>query len=390
MDSKGCYISDALNEMQLYGNGIKWGSILAKQKVVSTRKLQPGMRIAQAVRDKSGRAMIESGAYLDDFQIEYLLEHGIGAISIREDGDDDEIEVSEEAKRVIEKVRVDDCSNVSLKEDVKKRVGEGVQYLFNNTGSSGFIEATNNVSDELEKAITKNNAIAIDINKLKVSDEYTFKHSVDVATMAMIIGKKFGLSKEEIHEIGIAGLLHDVGKSKIPNEILNKPARLTDEEFLMMKHHSLFGYNILTETGSFSKAVLSGVLQHHEKMNGKGYPMAVAGDKIHKFARIISVSDVFDALVTERPYKKAFTLRDAVEMIMAMTEDLDIDAMQSFLGSVILYPVDSFVKLSNGEYCKVVENNSKYPLRPKVVAAETGKIYDLSSDVRCASLVIVQ
>ena len=156
-----------------------------------------------------------------------------------------------------------------------------------------------------------------------------------------------------------------------------------------MKHHSLYGYNILTETGSFSKAILSGVLQHHEKMNGKGYPLAVTGDKIHKFARIIAVSDVFDALVTERPYKAAFPLREAVEMIMSMTADLDMDSMKSFLSSMILYPVDSFVKLSNGEYCKVVENNHEYLLRPKVVEVKTGKIYDLSNDLKCASLVIV-
>ena len=361
---------------------------MAKAKVVSTRKLHAGMRIAQAVKDKSGRALIESGAYLDDFQIEYLLEHGVGAITIREDNDDD-IEISEEAQRVIEKVRVEDHANVGLREDVKKRVGEGVQYLFNNTSNSNFAEATMNVSNELEKAIKKNNAVAVDISKLKVSDEYTFKHSVDVATMAMIIGKKYGLTKEELHEIGIAGLLHDVGKSRIPNNILNKPAKLNDDEFLMMKHHSLFGYQILTETGTFSKPVLSGVLQHHEKMNGRGYPLAVTGDKIHKFAKIIAVADVFDALVTERPYKKAFPLRDAVEMVMAMTGDLDITAMNSFLGSVILYPVDSFVTLSNNEICKVVANNEDYVLRPKVVSVTTGKIYDLSNDIKCASLVIV-
>jgi len=361
---------------------------MAKLKVVSTRKLHSGMRIGQAVKDKSGHAMIESGAYLDDIQIEYLLSHGIGAISIREDNDPDEIEVSEEAERVIEKERRDDRSNVSLREDVKKRVGEGVQYLFHSTDSKGFMEATHNVSDELEKAILKNNAVALDISKLKVSDEYTFKHSVDVATMAMIIGKHYGLSREELHEIGISGLLHDVGKSKIPIEVLNKPGKLTDEEFFLMKHHSLYGYNILTETGSFSKAILSGVLQHHEKMNGKGYPLAVTGDKIHKFARIIAVSDVFDALVTERPYKAAFPMRDAVEMIMSMTDDLEMTAMKSFLSSMILYPVDSFVKLSNGEYCKVVENNPEYILRPKVVEVKTGKIYDLSNDLKCANLVI--
>ena len=192
-----------------------------------------------------------------------------------------------------------------------------------------------------------------------------------------------------MREIGISGLLHDVGKSKIPKEILNKPDRLTDEEFHQMKYHSLYGYKILEESKGFSNAIKSGVLQHHEKMNGAGYPMAVGGDKIHPFARIISVADVFDALVTTRPYKKAFPKRDAIEIIMTMTADLDMQALTSFLKTVILYPVDSIVKLSTGEYAKVVENTTEYPLRPKVVACESGVVYDLQNDLSCQNILIV-
>ncbi|MBQ7678215.1 MAG: HD-GYP domain-containing protein, partial [Lachnospiraceae bacterium] len=249
--------------------------------------------------------------------------------------------------------------------------------------------ATNNVSEELTRAIMKYDAVAVDIAALKISDEYTFKHSVDVASLAMIIGKKYGLKKNEIRELGIAGLLHDVGKSQIPLEILNKPGKLNDEEFHQMKYHSLFGYKILEKSSGFSMAIKSGVLQHHEKMNGHGYPMGVGADKIHKFARIISVADVYDALVTERPYKKGFPKKDAIEILMTMTDDLDIDVMKSFLTSIILYPVDSIVKLSNGEYAKVVENNPDYPLRPKVVATESGKVYDLNNDISCQSILIL-
>ena len=110
-----------------------------------------------------------------------------------------------------------------------------------------------------------------------------------------------------------------------------------------------------------------GVLQHHEKINGKGYPLGFSSDKISLYAKILSVADIYDALVTERSYKKAFSKRDAVEMIMSLTNELDIAAMRSFLGSVILYPVDSIVQLSNGEKAKVVENTQESILRPKVV-----------------------
>jgi HD-GYP domain-containing protein (c-di-GMP phosphodiesterase class II) len=123
-------------------------------------------------------------------------------------------------------------------------------------------------------------------------------------------------------------------------------------------------------------------------MNSTGYPMGVSSDKINLFARIISVADIYDALVTERPYKKPFSPRDAVELIMSMTEELDINVMRSFLESVILYPVGTDVELSTGEKARVIENNSKFVLRPKVIGLTTGNIYDLS-EISNANIVIV-
>ena len=132
-----------------------------------------------------------------------------------------------------------------------------------------------------------------------------------------------------------------------------------------------------------------GVLQHHEKMNGHGYPQGVDRSRIHKYAKIISVADVFDALVTKRPYKDPFSKNVATEMVMGMSQELDIDMMKIFLHTVILYPVDSIVTLSNGELAKVVENNPDYPLRPKVVGLKHGVVYDLAGDIECAHLIIL-
>lgn len=363
---------------------------MVKRKFVSTRLLENGMRIDQAIVDGSGRALIAKGAYLDDFQIDYLQNKGVNGVYIREGEEDpEEIVIPLYTQEVIAKTRVEDRTKVKLSESVRQRVGEGIQYLYSNTSEGSFAEATNNITNELMNAIFENDAIAVDVGMLKVSDEYTFKHSVDVATMAMVIGKQYGLNKDAIRDIGIAGLLHDVGKSRIPNEVLNKPGRLDDDEFALMKQHSLFGFQILKEKDEFSDAIMRGVLQHHEKIDGSGYPLGVQHDKIHPYARIISVADIYDALVTERPYKNAFSKRDAVEMIMAMTRELDMKSMTSFLESVILYSVDSIVQLSNGEMAKVVENSPKYPLRPKVVGIQSGKVYDLGEDLKCASIIIL-
>lgn len=365
-------------------------SLNRKRKFVSADELHNGMKVGKAVVDGRGRTLLEDGVVLDDFMIDALPKMGVFGVYIKEDAEvPEETFISAKAAEMIKKLEVPDRTKVKLTESVKERVAEGIQFLFNNTESAEFEEAADSITNELMKAILEDDAIAVDISILKVSDEYTFKHSVDVATMAMIIAKTYGLSEKEIYEIGIAGLLHDIGKAKIPNEVLNKPDKLTNKEFELMKMHSTYGYQILKEKGNISNSVLLGVLQHHEKINGKGYPSGVASDKISLYARIISIADIYDALVTERPYKKAFSQRDAVEMIMSMTGELDIGAMKSFLESIILYPVGMTVQLSNGEKAKVVENDSHYALRPKVVGVETGEVYDLAEDLHCANIVIV-
>ncbi len=366
---------------------------MVKRFFVRTRQLKRGMVIDQSIVDRAERVLIARGTPLEEYHIAALLKLGIAGVHIRE-GEEDPVEeekeivVSEQTMNTIQKLTVADRSKVMLTQSVKQRVSEGIQYLYSNAGADNFSDAANHIADDLMKAISDNDAIAVDVNMLKISDEYSFKHSVDVATIAMIVAKKYGMSNEQIHEIGIAGLLHDVGKSKIPIEVLNKPGKLTDDEFALMKQHTLFGYEILKEKEEISKAIKLGVLQHHEKINGKGYPLGICASRIHIYAKLLSVSDIYDALVTERPYKKAFSQRDAVEMIMSMTPELDITAIESFLGSVILYPVGSTVKLSNGESARVVKNNPNSILRPKVVSLKTGKVYNLSEDLNCANLII--
>lgn len=367
---------------------------MVKRFFVRTSKLEEGMRIDQAIIDRMDRTLVARGAILDAYTIEALAKRGIHGVYIRTGEEEPEQEVKEEAlspvvRNKIEKCRTEDPVKVHLSESVKKRVSEGIQYLYNNSDSAKFADTSAKITNDLMHAIESNDALAVDISTLKTSDEYTFKHSVDVATMSMIIARNLGMNHKEVYEIGIAGLLHDMGKSKIPLEILNKPARLTDEEFAIMKQHSELGYAILKEKKEFHGAISLAVLQHHEKMNGMGYPLGYKSDKIIHYAKIMSVSDVYDALVTERPYKKSFSQRTAVEMIMSMTDELDITAMRSFLESVILYPVDSVVSLSNGEDARVVENKPHSVLRPTVVGLTTGNVYDLTDDIACASIVIL-
>lgn len=364
---------------------------MVRRKYISTRILKPGMVIDQSIIDGTGRILLGRKTPLDEYYINALQRLGIGGVYIRE-GEEEEIEdgieTSPEVVEKIEKMKVPDKAKLKLSESVKARVSEGIQYLYSNPESQGFTDAASSISNDLMKAITDNDAIAVDISTLKVSDEYTFKHSVDVASMSMIIARRSGFNDSQVYQIGISGLLHDLGKSKIANEILNKPGKLSDEEFAIMKKHPILGYNIIKDKSDIAPEIKMGVLQHHEKSNGKGYPLGLAGENIHNYARILSVADIYDALVTERPYKKAFSPRDAVEMIMAMTGEMDYNIIKSFLDSVILYPVDSVVTLSTGERAKVVQNNPSYPMRPMVVTLKNGTVYDLANDIACASIIV--
>lgn len=357
-----------------------------------TRLLQPGMKADQSIVDRMGRMLIARNSTLDEYIISSMLSLGIMSIYIQDgeyDPEDDEKKITPAAKKNIERLHTEDPEKVMLSDSIRKRVAEGIQYIYNNTKSETFAKAAESITDDLMDAIEHNDAVAIDIHALKTSDEYTFKHSVDVATIAMILARQQGLSRQNIYEIGISGLLHDVGKTQIPLKILNKPGRLDEQEFAVMKQHPVFGYHMMKKRGEFSEQVCLGVLQHHEKINCSGYPLGCNASQISSYAKILSVADIYDALVTERPYKKAFSQRDAVEMIMSMTEELDMSAMKSFLESMILYPVDTIVELSNGEKAKVVKNNPHYILRPTVVGIISGKIYNLGEDLSCANIIIL-
>lgn len=345
----------------------------------------------QSIVDRMGRDLVARGATLDEYVIDSLLKLGIMSVYIQDgeyEPEDEEKNISLSAKKNIEKYRKEDAAKLKLSDSVRKRVAEGIQYIYSNTDSIDLADATHRITSDLMSAIQENDALAIDIGALKTSDEYTFKHSVDVATISMILAKRSGMSQSQIYDVGIAGILHDIGKTKVPSEILNKPAALCDEEFEVMKQHSVFGYRILQNRPNFNNEIALAVLQHHEKINGTGYPMQISDSQITPYARIISVADVYDALITERPYKAAYSQRDAVETIMSMTAELDFDIMKYFLECMILYPVDSIVELSNGEKAKVVRNNPGYILRPAVVSIISGQFYDLANDLSCANIVI--
>ncbi len=353
-------------------------------------KAKPGMILGSAVEDRLGRHLAESGSMLTAFVIDGLKNYGVQTLTVRfgrdEEGEADTI-LSPAARVAVMRLREPDPVKVQLTASVKQQVSKGIEYMYTVPDNKLMAGTVKSITLKLMNAIVRNKAVALNISELKTSDEYTFNHSVDVATISMIIAKAEGMSEHEIAEIGSAGLLHDIGKTLIPPEILNKPAKLTPEEFEVIKQHSRLSYDLVKKNPEISLSVAMAMLQHHEKTDGSGYPVGAMANLIHPYAKIMAVADIYDALVSTRPYKKAYTPGEAVDILLGMSSCLDMRALQTFMKVMVLYPVDSLVKLSNGETARVVKQNANLLLRPVVVGVKSGKVYDLSK-IECANILI--
>ncbi|MCQ2524395.1 MAG: HD-GYP domain-containing protein [Lachnospiraceae bacterium] len=281
----------------------------------------------------------------------------------------------------------DDCV-IEFSDETKAEICSRLEDLYENAESGQAVEAAAGISDTIVNDVMSKDGVGINLAALKVSDEYTFKHSVDVAAMAITLGKNMGLSKESLTELGTAGIMHDIGKIKIPNEILNKRGKLTDGEFRIIKSHPVYGYQMLKDMDVVSENVRRGILHHHERYYGGGYPANIKGTTIPLYARILCVVDVFDALVTDRPYHKARTLVDAIEIMYTMCDHFDMDIFKKFLSSLIPFPIGSVVTLTNGVKCQIVGINEGYPLRPLVKNLEDGETIDLATNLDWLSVMI--
>lgn len=234
----------------------------------------------------------------------------------------------------------------------------------------------------LIEEITSGNDILANLRMIQIADDYTYRHAIHVSLLSTMIGKWMGLGVDQLADLAIAGLLHDLGKCQIPPMILNKPARLSADEFEIMKSHALLSYAILQENGQTNEAILRGVVEHHEKMDGSGYPQGLKAQEIHLFARIIAVADVFDAMTSDRCYRASvspFTVAD--EMLRAASTHLDVEVVSVFLQNVSRFFVGNEVELNTGHIGSVVMVNPYAVSRPLIKTEsdflDLAKHYDL-------------
>lgn len=351
---------------------------------ITKKHLKPGMILAKDIylynRNSFNTFLLAKGQVLNSTYINRINYHNIDGAYVENDAFND----------IIVESYIDD----NLKAESLQRISD-VYYEFQ--VSSGKI------NDYMIKHLSKtvNNIVVELLNKedltynimdFKNFDSYTFQHCLNVAMLSISTGISLKLSEHELHILGLAGVLHDIGKMFIPIEILNKPGKLTEEEFEIIKTHPVNAAKQLKNL--VPQEVLRAIEDHHERLDGTGYPYGKEGSNIGLYTRILAISDVYDSLTSDRPYRKSIFPNEVVEYLMGCADKhFDYDILKHFLKIIFAFPVGTFVKLSNEKLAVVIKNHSENILRPLVRIVNSdgtvGEDIDLLYDQNYMNITIV-
>lgn len=336
-------------------------------RVVPLECLRGGEIIAKDILDENGSRLLAKDTSFKTFYKQRLQERGIEKVYIS-----DNLSEGIEIKDVVsDKVRLESLKSI-----------KDVFTLFQTTQKIE-IEKVQDSAMSIVDDILENRELLYDIVDIKTKDNYTFLHCVNVSVLCVMLGLKIGANRDYLKKLAIGGILHDFGKILIPDEILNKPGKLSNEEYEVIKQHPIQGYEILKEHPMLTPISKVMILLHHERINGDGYPLGVDKDKIHEGARICAICDVFDAMTSKRTYKNAFSVMDTLSQMEEMTRlQLDEDIFKVFRSIISYYPVGTTVLLDN-ETIAIVEQNRVSSVSEPIVRI----IFDLKNQKKVFSKI---
>lgn len=336
---------------------------MAKRKV---SEIKPGMILLDDIYDESGRLMIGSETVLSENHIDFLKRNLIDEITIKSDED---LSIAQR-KASIKPVSLEPISDVEVKYRTTVTKFKSVYTEFK-MGRVPIYQEIDDMLEPLYDAILNDEQFTRKMWQMHAYDDYTFDHSVRVSMISGLLAKWCGLSNEQIKDAALAGLPHDIGKCNIPDNILNKPGPLTIEEFKVMKTHAILGYILAKDIPNISYDVLLGIMHHHERMDGSGYPNGLKGNDISYMARIVAIADVYCAMTQDRVYKKAMHPFETMSFMLEKCHmTLDFSISKTFLSNISHFYIGHMVELNNTERGEIIMTYKDDPARPLVRVGE--------------------
>lgn len=326
-----------------------------------------GLRIAQDIYNDSGAKVVTKNTVIDEYILRRLAEFDVKKIPVYDNSENKE------------KVKTDD-SIAKVKQSYVENT-KAVKNLLNDIAKGKIVDKKkiDEVSMMIYLKINNFSSILTSLHQLRDVDEYTYTHSMNVAIYSLLLAKWLRLDERQAMDVVEAAVLHDLGKCKISTDVLNKKGKLLNEEFELIKKHTTIGFQLSKRITGIKDEVRQAILLHHERINGNGYPLGIDAERTNIYARIVSVADVYDALTSERPYKKRKTPFETFKEFERIGFDqFDPKVMLTFLTNIYNYYLGAKVRLQNNEIAEVIYISPYNPSKPTIKLGE--RIIDLGQN----------
>ncbi len=324
---------------------------------IATNIVQPGMVTRKPVYGATGQILLNTGVAIKPQHIFYLRQLKIKSVYIKDER--------------LHDLEVRDIVSDSIRSESRTLINQIIREVdspsANNKGINIRDQELVSLVARIVEEIIANRDIIVQLADIRSLDSYLFAHSVNCAVISTLIAAKMNYGTDLLHEVALGALLHDMGMVAVPPAVVGKQGALTMDEFDMVKQHPLYGYELFKKFPSYTPGAAAIIAQHHERCHGQGYPRGLYEDDIAGAAHIIAITDVFDALTSDKPNRPAYRTDQAIEMLMSWGGDFfHLDTLRYFLANIAAYPAGTHVFLSNGESGFVIANTPGYALRPRV------------------------
>ncbi len=346
--------------------------------LIDIKYLQKGCIITKDVLGKTNHPIVKQSTIIDGDLLDVLHAFLVREVSVANTLADGTRFIP---KEIIKNEDNDSVVSVEISfHDAYLQAVEDYQKLFKYWQAGAHIDVTairKIFVPLLERALKADKEI-FTLYQYSSKDEYFYHHAISVGLICGYLGKKLNFSKGDIVQVALAGCLSDAGMARVPLKILEKPTPLTSEEFLEIKKHPMYGFSMLQKSSTLKKDVILAILQHHERLDGSGYPKGEKSSNIHMFSRILAVADVFHAMTCERLHRKK---QSSYKVIETIKQDefgkYDLNVLNALMAGAVQLTIGTRVKLSNGLIGQVMYMNSRNPLRPLIRLEETDELIDL-------------